>query len=161
MVIRVRPTPTQLPANILHTSLHSTPSMWRPWDSSWCLSKSPSWSAEIFSHGWCSVRTTEGSLPCEIYLLAPLTRNEKWSKKLMVFRVSLHTNSVPGQDSSCPLAIFTKCVMPVRQQLVFEQGLIEVGRIIQSWMVPGQRHRGLTTLQVLFTCTLNNKWNME
>ncbi len=40
--------------------------------------------AWIFCPGCCPVRTTGGSLPCERYLLAPLTGNKEESKGVMV-----------------------------------------------------------------------------
>ncbi len=55
-----------------------------------------------------------GSLPCRLYLLAPLTGNNEGSKG------QAYTNSVPGQhplnlDGQHALAFYIKCVAPEGQ----------------------------------------------
>ncbi len=95
--------------------------------------------------------TTRGYLPIRILLLLTYVEPGAQMVKKSAYR---YTNI-----SSTLLSLYRNSGV----QLVYEQQPILFGSRyrVKPWMMPGPRHRGLTTMQALFTCSFNWDQRME
>ncbi len=114
-----------------NTPLHSISSVCHPWGYVAVLIPETCLSSVVGrvsrpgqSHGCYPVRATRRSLPCRLYLLAPLTGHEKESNEIMVHRVRHIPTQFPIKnalhvDDQHTLAFYIKCVPPVGQRLLY------------------------------------------